>query len=349
MFQKLLIPLDGTELAEGILPYVSQLARGFDIPIVLLSVADPGAVRMPERFVPRHDDVNTTEDMLSPGMMEGVYPISATQATRKQPVAPHHETGGPYTSQVYERVEIEVKKKLDSVVKRLHEEGVKAQSVVSFGKPAEEIVRVAEREKCDLIAMSTHGRNALGRGILGSVTDKIIHSSHLPTLTITPERAEEYRKDGAAISRVLVPLDGSEAAESALPYVEQLARKLALDIVLVRVVNIAGGFAPYMDGYPNKGYAGLESDIEADATKYLHGIAKGLNSRGLKVEWKILMGVTAQSIIGLARETSQDIIVLTTRGRSGITRWIIGSVAEALVRASGDPVLVIPPAKADVD
>ncbi len=349
MFQKLLVPLDGTELAEGILPYVSQLARGFDIPIVLLSVVDPDTVRMPERSQTAHEAVQSGENMPSPGALYGARPPVDTPTHGDSQGVTAHEAGGPYASQIFERVETEIKRGLDAVVKRLNEAGVKAQSVVSFGKPAEEIVRVAEHEGCDLIAMSTHGRNALGRGILGSVTDKIIHSSNLPTLTMTPERAKEYGEEGAAISRILVPLDGSKAAESALPYVEQLARKLALEIVLVRVVNIVGGLAPYMDGHPYEGYVDLESDVEAEAATYLQGIAKSLNAKGLKVEWKILKGSIAQSIIDLARENPQDIIALTTRGRSGITRWIMGSVAEALVRASGDPVLVIPPEKASVD
>ena len=349
MFQKMLIPLDGTELAEGILPYVSQLARGFDIPIVLLSVVDPDAVRMPERLIAKHEDEEPREGIRSLTTFEGASPSPASGTSGCRGVSLRHETGGPYASQIFERVEVEVKRELDAVINRLNKAGVKAESVVSFGKPAEEIVRVAEREGCDLIAMSTHGRNALGRGILGSVTDKIIHSSNLPTLTITPERAEEYRENAAAISRILVPLDGSKAAESALPYVEQLARKLGLEIVLVRVVNVVSGFAPYMDGYPYENYSDMESDIKSEAVKYLEGIAERLNAKGLKVEWKVLAGATAPSIIGLAKETSQDIIALTTRGRSGITRWIMGSVAEALVRASGDPVLVIPPGKVSLD
>lgn len=67
--------------------------------------------------------------------------------------------------------------------------------------------------------MSTHGRNVIGRGILGSVTDKVAHSADVPVLTITPEKTRAYHgKEGIILSRVILPLDGSELAEQALPY-----------------------------------------------------------------------------------------------------------------------------------
>ena len=94
MFQKMLIPLDGTELAEGILPYVSQLARGFDIPIVLLSVVDPDAVRMPERLIAKHEDEEPREGIRSLTTFEGASPSSASGTSGCRGVSLRHETGG---------------------------------------------------------------------------------------------------------------------------------------------------------------------------------------------------------------------------------------------------------------
>lgn len=180
---------------------------------------------------------------------------------------------------------------------------------------------------------------------MGSVTDRVIHSSRLPTLTITPERAQSYWRQGVTISRIMVPLDGSALAETALPYVEQLARELSLEVVLVRVVKIGGIYSAYIEGYPYSGAADVEAEVEREATEYLKAVAGRLRAKGLEVRWKVHRGSPAAIIVDLARETPQDIIVLASHGRSGLSRWLIGSIAESVIRASGDPVLVIPPAR----
>jgi nucleotide-binding universal stress UspA family protein len=187
------------------------------------------------------------------------------------------------------------------------------------GKPAEEILRVAEREHCDVIAMSTHGRTALGRGVLGSVTDKVIHSSNLPTLTITPEKAKEYSKEGVIFSKIMVPLDGSPLAETALPYVEELARGLSLEIILVRVSRLVTGIAPYFAFSAAADQLDVFAASEADDIEYLRDVAKRLKAKGLRVQWKHLRGTPTQSIVRLAQETPQDMVVLTNHGCQG--RW----------------------------
>jgi nucleotide-binding universal stress UspA family protein len=335
VFNKVLVPLDGTKLAEGILPYVAQLAKGLDMPLVLLSVVDPDAVELPERF-----RTAPALDVVPVGL--SIASVSTRTPAEQLPPHPHEPSGPPYVSQMLDNAETELKRRLEEMVRQLSKQGVKAKSVTCLGKPAEEIVRIAEREGCDLIAMSTHGRSALGRGVLGSVTDKVIHSSHLPTLTITPERAEYYHK-GASINAIMCPLDGSPLAETALPYVEALAQKMSLDVMLVRVLKVGGIYPAYVDGYPYAGVTDLETLIEADATEYLREVAEKLKDRGFNVQSKLLRGAPAQAIVDLAHEEPQDLIVLTTHGRSGLTRWVIGSVAEAVIRTSGDPVLVIPP------
>ncbi len=320
MFQKVLVPLDGSELAEGILPYVSQLTRGMRIPVLLLSVVDPDAVGLPggQRVRPKADG---SGQFVSAGIGN-----SASEA------------------RVFEEIGIEVERALDAVVRRLSDEGAQAQSVVSFGAPAEEIVRIADKEGCDLIAMSTHGRSALARGILGSVTDRVIHISHLPTLTITPDRAKQYWQESLTISRILVPLDGSELAESVLPYVEHLAQKLSLEVLLVRAAHMGSVRAPYSSTYLYYSrHVDVDTELEKDAAEYLEGVSNRLTSKGLTVEWKVLKGAPAFAIHELARATSHDILALATHGRSGLRRWILGSVTESVVRGSGDPVLVIPP------
>jgi nucleotide-binding universal stress UspA family protein len=227
------------------------------------------------------------------------------------------------------------------VVEWLRIRGVSAEGRAILGNPAEEIVRVSEDEGCGLIAMSTHGRNLIGRSILGSVTDRVLHSASVPVLTITPDRARMYQEEGTTLNTVVVPLDGSELAELALPYAEELATALSLEVLLVRVVrtdHLAFSYEEFAGRIPD-----FTSDLEREAARYLEAVSEGLRNRGLAVGHRVLGGAPAPSLLDLARETPRNLIAMTTHGRSGLTRWVMGSVAEAMIRGSGDPVLVVRP------
>lgn len=304
MFHTALVPLDGSELSEAILPYVSQLARGLEIPLVLLTVVDRHAI---------------------------------------EHLAELRSDGPEVAAENRERVEDAARNRLNGIASRLKAEGLQVRSALVVGHPAEEIVRSAEQDGCDLIAMSTHGRTALSRGILGSVTDKVIHSSHVPTLTITPERAKRYWHAGDTISSMMVLLDGSALAERSLPYVEHLAQKMSLDVILVRVAYLASAHSPYSAALLASESIDLDATVATRAGAYLEQVAGGLRVRGLKVTTKVLTGHPAQAVVEFAHQTPHDIVALTTHGRTGVRRWVMGSVAEAVERASGDPVLVIPP------
>lgn len=297
----ILIPLDGTDVAEGILPYVCQVARGQGLPLVLHGVVDPDAIE---------------------------YPASA---------APHVI----YRDQVEASALADAADRLRTIASQLEGDGIETQIRTTIGKPAEEILRVAAEERCGLIAMSTHGRNAIGRTILGSVTNRVIHTSNVPVLTIAPEKAETYQeREGVPLKRVMFPLDGSQLAEQAAPYVEALARALSLEVLLVRVVDID------YPVYASSAYAQMARFTDNrinEATKYLEGVSRDFKSRGLTVRTRVLRGSPARALLDLAHETPNDLIAMTTHGRSGLSRWLTGSVAEALIRASGDPVLVVRP------
>ena len=299
--QPILVPLDGTDIAKEILPYVSQVARKADTPLVLLTVVDP-------------DDIE--------------YPTGSTGG--REPV---------HRYQIEENIRIQALGQLNEVLEGLQAEGLQAQATTAVGRPAEEIMRAATAVGCGLIAMSTRGRNAIGRGILGSVTDKVLHSSGLPVMTFTPPRADEPPQENATtLSTVIVPLDGSGLAETALPYAEELARVLSLDILLARVVKTGHTFT-----YPEMA-ATLPDPTEEmmrEARSYLSEVAQGLRARGSSVRAQVLRGAPASALLDFAQETPQNLIVMTSHGRSGLSRWVLGSVTEALVRGSGDPVLVV--------
>jgi len=328
MFKKIVVPLDGSDVAEGILPYVSQFAKGMGASLLLHTAIDPDSIVVP-KIVTRGEEV-----MVPPYSADypGVYNrnvLTVTEVTHR--------------SQLETNALEQVKTSLRIVAKTLEAEGIDVSVTATVGRPADEIIKITEEQECDLIAMATRGRNAITRGILGSVTDKVIHASKVPTLTIAPEKAEKYQKGEVAISRIVVPLDGSELAETALAVVEQMARRMSLDMVLVRSIRGGDFYLSHAYGYHPAGFPDMNEELRQEAKEYLDEVAGDLRLRGLSVSIKLLDGPPAGAIIDYARQEPNDLIALTTHGRTGLSRWILGSVAEALVRASGDPVLVIPP------
>ena len=167
MLQKILVPLDGSELAEAVLPYVEEICQRCDpVEVILLQV-----VRLPS------------------SRSGGVFRAQADQyttpmpASRKDAEIAQHPI---YLEQELASARAEVEASLQPVVRRLHDCSIAARVKVAFGRPAYEIVRFAEREGMDLIALSTHGRSGLTRWILGSVADRVSRGTRLPVLLVRP-------------------------------------------------------------------------------------------------------------------------------------------------------------------
>jgi nucleotide-binding universal stress UspA family protein len=245
----------------------------------------------------------------------------------------------------------EVRPFLGRFLEPMTREGIQVESTLTVGEtPAEEILKLASDKGCDLIAMATHDRNILGQALMGSVTNEVIRSASMPILAITPEAGGAAPEGKVALSRIIAPLDGSEFAEAALPYVEYLAEKLALEIILVRSVQLPIYAADSgMGADTAQVVAEQYTLIEEEATTYLEHLAEKLGNKGLNVRWEMLRGAPSPNIADLAESLSDSLIALASHGRSGLIRWVRGSVAEELLRGTAGPVLVIPSQVAEGD
>lgn len=306
----ILVPLDGSNVSEGILPWVSRIAKKADAPLVLLMVADPDEVEYPSGALPSSQSSIGVDWTAYRGQIEESSRVRALEA-------------------------------VTAMAARMRDDGITAKPRATLGNPAGEILSVAEEEGCSLIAMSTHGRTLIGRNILGSVTDRVLHSSSVPVLAVTPERAKIYGGEGPALTTIMAPLDGSELAEQSLPHVEELARVLSLEVLLVRVVMLE--YPYYL--HTESGYMlpDFTEEMVREAASYLERVSKTFKDKGLTVRRRVLRGSAAPALLNLARETPGELIAMTTHGRSGLSRWMMGSVTEAMIRGSGDPVLVVRP------
>jgi nucleotide-binding universal stress UspA family protein len=206
---------------------------------------------------------------------------------------------------------------------------------VMHGGPAETIVAAAA--DADLIAMCTQGAGGGGRLFFGSVADEVARHAPVPTLLL---RGGHDPISTAPLRRVVVPLDGSLAAEQALPLAVRLARMLETAVHLVTVaeiLDVEDGEAPA----PQRHNGTPEDPTSPDETReaYVQRIAEALRKRGVSATAEVRAGVPARELL----ETVDvgDVLVLTTHGRGAAQRWQIGSVAEKLSRQAAAPVALV--------
>jgi nucleotide-binding universal stress UspA family protein len=295
MYTKMLIPLDGSQVAEQVLPYARFLAKELAIPVNLLQVIDPDGLELW--------------------------------------VDPEH---GRYIDTILDDLTESSRAYLEKIAQSIPATSV--QCLVEKGKAEEVLIERAATDGDSLMVMATHGRSGMQRWLLGSVADKVLHGASNHVLLI---RATEQGKTAgeAVLKTVVVPLDGSPLAEQVLPHVADLARRLGLQVVLTRAYALPPTMAPDAYGtYTEE----MINQLEADARSYLLAKVEGLKEKGIEnVTAAVDLGYGAEEIIKLGRQTPDNFIAMCSHGRSGIRRWLLGSVTERVVRHSGDPVLII--------
>jgi nucleotide-binding universal stress UspA family protein len=293
MYNRILVPLDGSQLAEQVLPYVKLLAKETKCHMELLQVIE-----------------------YSP--------------------APTHPR------QVRANLTGEAQKYLKKAAASLKSSGLTVSSLVHHGDPASDIIAEAESEPETLIAMATHGQSGLARWMLGSVTDKVLHAATNPLLVVRAHE-QEATTTGEMLENVIVPLDESLLAEQALPHAVHLARTMGLRVILLRVTPDTGDYYRNMEYVPSD-FEDFAQFADGQAMEYLHKVGRKLRDQGFPlVEERLLHGHPAATIVDLARETPHCLVAMTTHGRSGVGRWLLGSVADRVLRHSAGPVLMVRP------
>jgi nucleotide-binding universal stress UspA family protein len=238
--------------------------------------------------------------------------------------------------------------------------GASVSRVVREGIPAEEILDVARSERVDMILMTTQGRGATGRLVVGSVADEVARSATVPTMLIHAGHGEEHPpgSDTARVNRLVVLLDDSDRARAALPVAAALARQLGAPILLLRVVPTqeelfamrdagttgrlyqrvlrAMPVLPRAEG-DDRYYQDYVDAIEAALASEASRLAA---SAGLEVASRLVAGPVVPSITGAL--APGDVIVMTSHGEGGIRRWMLGSVAEKLIHQAAAPVVLVP-------
>jgi nucleotide-binding universal stress UspA family protein len=299
----ILVPLDGSALAEQVLPYVRYLATIRNAQIQLLRVfsdADKEALLA-------HEDV-----LLAHGRGRAL-----TLHTRER--------------RAWQRLTIHAESYLAAQATQLSAVGLAVAAKVCTGHPAETIVQTAAECGSDLIVMATHGYSGVTRWMLGSVADKVSQATTVPVLLVRIPAPPQYR-----IRRLLVPLDGSALACQALPFAIELAQRCHAEIVLLQAIPPTIGTYPYVV-LP----AGVREMLHMQAVRELQEVADDLQQRSLTARSLVMGGEPAEVIVETAVQRQVDLIVMATHGYSGIKRWALGSVADKVAHAAVTPLALI--------
>jgi len=201
--------------------------------------------------------------------------------------------------------------------------------------------------EADFVVMSTHGRGPLSRLWMGSVADELVRRLPVPVLLLRPEEKPPELSQGRLFRRVLIPLDGSPAAEGILGPAIDLGNLAEAEYLLVRVVRPVPVVGLDLFGYATGGLDLAQgAKLEADARAYLDGVAARLRSRSasLRVQTTVVVdNHPASAILETVLVQGADLIALATRGRGGLKRLLLGSVADKVMRGAPIPVLLYRP------
>jgi nucleotide-binding universal stress UspA family protein len=302
----ILVPLDGSALAEQTLPYVRMLASLVGATIHVL------------RIIP--DDEKNALLASDPAVLYEAEAMGVPVWERE--------------ARVWDMLRQRAEGYLDAQSTALRTDGFDVHSYVQIGAPAEAIIAVAEQIHADLIAMATHGYTGFKRWTLGSVTDKVVQATTTPVFVVpgsTGAPAGEPK-----LKRILVPLDSSGIAQQALPLATELATHARAQMILFRAV------VPMVETY---GGTLLPADIQAvlcdHAGKELRALASELQPYAIPIKTAVEVGYAAEQIVTVAARYQVDLIVMATHGYSGLKRWALGSVADKVLHAAPTPLLLV--------
>lgn len=199
---------------------------------------------------------------------------------------------------------------------------LKVETTCGLGPAADAIL--GRSRDAELTVIASHGESGITRWLLGSVTTKVVRASENPVLVV---RADSEMERPAKLERIMVPLDGSPIAELALEQAAKLALKFGSKVVLY-------------EGLTYRDESRLQEDWQAIlARDYLRDMAKEL--KNVEFEVQVRQSSSGPGIVNFAKEKDIDLIIMGSHGRSGVSRWFLGSVTEGVVQRANCPVMVV--------
>ena len=314
MSARLIVPLDHSNVAESALPLARGLANMLDGTVTLV-----GVVEAPRAFAHSTGKRDPSIDVdHQPSRSDYIAPPS-----------PFGRWGGwtnrqPSTKQVDELAQRT--SKMESYLKGTAQSfgDRHVEIVVKLGHPAEEIIDIANHRDNSVIVMASHGRGGLGRALLGSVATRVVQASSRPVFVVRGTDQASTGTGEVGLSRVLVPVDGSAFSEQALETVRKMFEGKQLKLHFVTAAH-----DPVFDE-------------TGKAPEYLKWLAEKVADSFADVTWEVGDGPAGRVINQVAESQNVDLIAMSTHGRSGFDRFVLGSVAERVLHEATRPLLLLP-------
>jgi nucleotide-binding universal stress UspA family protein len=280
MSRPIVVPLDGSALAEGALPHAVAIARRLQAPIQLVRVLGP------ER---------------SSSRTFGEVPVDALF---------DHDAN------------LAVDRAFEATATRLRAEGITVETVTRYGETVPALADHAEHVRAQLVVMTTHGRTGWRRTVLGSVADGLVRSVDTAVHVIPAPDGVPAPVPAAPVSW-LVALEGSERDDTALALADLARRAFDARLRLVHVIESGVHRSP----------DGARDDARTEAHDYLDRVAALLGTPEAPVATEVVDDEDAATgIRRVAEARGLRHVAIVTRGTRGVSAWVLGSVADRLLR-----------------
>jgi nucleotide-binding universal stress UspA family protein len=312
--QYILIPLDGSALSEAILPHAVAVAQATKSALMLLQVLEPV-------FEPIFGTI---------GLPEYVEEEQLVEIREEQFAAIH----------LY----------LEKIASQLRADGLEVYTKVIEGNhPATQIIWEAEHDPLlTMIALTTHGRRGVMRWLFGSVAAEIVQATPRPLLLLRPQESDRsfsmMNFKVASYQNIVVPLDASAFAEQALEEASELASAMNAILHLISIVP-PPHLLPIHIHEEEESHSLMRATLHRTEVErrehYLSQKAEQFKEQGIRVHTDVASGHPAEEILHFCAQDEQTLLVMTTHGRSGLRRILIGGVALKVVQAAHVPVLLI--------
>lgn len=254
------------------------------------------------------------------------------------PAATLSPYGSAFPPDVLEEVRTGARRQLDEQAEVLRARGIETVTHLSKQTAPEAIPRLAEEVGADLIVMGTRGHSGLANVLLGSVAQHTMRAAGCPVMTVSDRLVEE---PSAEFRRILVPTDFSTAQDRTLAIARELAGRGddGAEIVIAHSIFVP----PDIEAEIEQSGESMRRALNAPALGRIEAIVEGLGRDGYRARGQILSGRPEDSIVAEAGAAAVDLIVMGTHGRSGLSHFLLGSVAERVVRAAPCPTVTVKP------
>jgi nucleotide-binding universal stress UspA family protein len=283
MYDRILVPTDGSRNAEAAARHGCRLAAEFGATVHVLSVVDTGAY----------------SDQLA----------DLDEAVRERRTALEEQARDAVTT-------------VETIIDGTSD--VPYESVIERGVPYETILNYVSENDIHLAVMGSHGRGGLDRLLVGSVTERVVRLSDVPVMAVPPSLGDQ---EAVEYESILIPTDGSAAADAAVSHAVAIADRFEATIHVLYVMRSGRGVPSPSD------------PARTEAEEIVGGVAEKADQRGREVKTHVQAGSPHDRIRNFISEHGIDLVTMGTHGRSGVERYLLGSVTEKVLRASDAPII----------